>query len=196
MPDVRGRVAVTLLAALCMVLAGCDLHSGKSSSPSPSSSSAQGTGVPSPSIVATPTPAGVDWHSPTAVCNAFADTLLSGSPALEAQTDPIGRASKYVTHGYRQIFLATAPRLSAWNTWDDRGATQLVHTPMHYAGGKIGKDTRNWKYRVVARRVYPADSRGNPVDRTYGFVIYCTLVREQGEWRVEQHSQKSVEPGH
>jgi hypothetical protein len=120
--------------------------------------------------------------------------LFSGDPVTETQTDPIERAAKYVTSGYRKVYLDSAPRLSQWETWDDRGATQLVHTPMRYDGGKFFKDTRTRKYRVASRRVYPADSEGNPVGQTYGFVVYCTLVREQGHWRVDRHSQKGVEP--
>lgn len=150
--------------------------------------------MPSPSIVSTPTADDVDWSSPTAVCAAFADTLFSGNPTMEAQTDPIRRALPYISSGYQKTFLATAPRLSKWNLWRDRGATRLVHTPMRYVGGKFGKDTRNRKYRVVSRQVYPTDSQGNPVAQTYGFNIYCTLVREQGRWLVDQHSQTSVEP--
>jgi hypothetical protein len=195
-PGTRGRRAALVVVA-CVALGGCGLGDdggGRSPSPGSTASATQTTGAPSPSIVSTPTPAGVDWNSPAAVCGAFADTLFSGNPSAEGQTDPLQRAAKYVTGSYRQTFLATAPRLASWDTWSDRGATQLVHTPMRYVGGKFGKDTRKWKYRVVARRVYPADPEGNPLDRTYGFAIYCTLVQEQGHWRVEQHSQKSVQP--
>lgn len=191
MPGSSGRTAALVVVA-AVVLAGCDLGGG-GSSPSPTAS-AGGTVVPSPSIVSTPTPADVDWQSPQAVCDGFADTLFSGDPDVETQTDPIQRAAKYVTSGYRETFISTAPRLAQWDNWDEAGATQLVHTPMRYVGGKFGKDTRTRKYRVASRRVYPADSQGNPLGQTYGFVVYCTLVREQGHWRVDEHSQDSVDP--
>lgn len=189
MSPVGGRVAALVVMA-AVVLAGCGPGAG--SSPSPTAS--PGTGAPSPGVVATPTPDDVDWNSPDAVCGAFADTLFSGDPHLETQTEPIERAAKYVTSGYRETFISTAPRLAQWDDWDEAGATQLVHTPMRYVGDKFGKDTRTRKYRVASRRVYPADSEGNPLGQTYGFVVYCTLIREQGHWRVDEHSQDSVDP--
>ncbi|MBO0827922.1 MAG: hypothetical protein J2P24_09080 [Streptosporangiales bacterium] len=186
------RAALVVVAAVTVVVSGCGLGGGggSSSSPTPGKS----TGVPSPSIVSTPTPDHVDWNNPTAVCNAFADTLFSGDPDVETQTDPITRAAKFVTSGYRDTFVSSAPRLAQWDDWDQAGATQLVHTPVRYVGDKFGKDTRTRKYRVASRRVYPADPQGNPVGQTYGFVVYCTLVREQGHWRVADHSQDNVDP--
>lgn len=195
MPGACGRsAALAVVAAAAVALSGCGFGGGGGSSPSPTASPGQSTAAPSPSIVSTPTPADVDWNSPASVCNAFADTLFSGDPDVETQTDPIERAAKYVTSGYRDTFISSAPRLAQWDDWDEAGATQLVHTPMRYVGDKFGKDTRTRKYRVVSRRVYPADSEGNPVGQTYGFVVYCTLIREQGHWRVEEHSQDSVDP--
>lgn len=193
MSGARGlRAILVVMAVATMALVGCGTGGG--GSPSSSPTPGKSTGAPSPSIVSTPTPAGVDWNSPTAVCKAFADTLFSGDPDVETQTDPIERAAKYVTTGYRDAFIASAPRLAQWDDWDQAGATQLVHTPMRYVGDKFGKDTRTRKYRVSAMRVYPADSHGNPVGQTYGFVVYCTLVREQSHWRVDYHSQESVDP--
>jgi hypothetical protein len=183
-----------LVVVACVVLAGCGFGGHGSASSSPTASPGQSTTAPSPSIVSTPTPADVDWNSPAAVCGAFADTLFSGDPDVETQTDPIERAAKYVTSGYRETFISSAPRLAQWDTWDEAGATQLVHTSMRYVGDKFGKDTRTTKYRVASRRIYPADSQGNPVGQTYGFVVYCTLIREQDHWRVDKHSQDTVDP--
>lgn len=190
-----GQRLTALLAAGVAValLTGCGLFGGDDH-PSSTRSASTSTPAPSPSDSTTPQTGHVDYGSATAVCNAFTDTLFSGDPAVESQTDPIDRAGKYVTATYRETFLQTTPRLAHWQDWSDAGATEIIHTPIRYVGEKSGKDKRNRRYRVAARRIYPADSQGNPLGQTYGFVVYCTLIRDGTRWLVADSNQGSIDP--
>lgn len=195
----RGLVAGMTFA--CLLLGGCGFFDGTASgtaTPGNSATPSQATGTTNPSAAttagSTPSPADVDLSSASAVCNAFADSLFSGSPANEGQTEPLRRAAKYVAPSYQYQFLHTAPRLAHWHDWQDAGATQLLHYNQRYVGEKPEKGTKTRKYKAVARRVVPADEQGNPVGQTYAFVVYCTLVHEHGHWLVAGHAQQDIDP--
>lgn len=196
----RRLIAGAISAVLFVVVAaaGCGVFGDSGAESPPPRAHSTPASVPSTSDAATagatPDAGDVDLTDPSAVCDAFADTLFSGDPVTEDQNAPLRRATTYVSPRYQEQFLRDAPRLSDWDAWEKAGATQLLHMPARYVGEKPKQDTQNRQYRVAGRRVVPADSQGNPVGQTYGFVVYCTLVDVQGRWLVADHTQDAVDP--
>ncbi|MGH3095078.1 MAG: hypothetical protein ACRDMV_03660 [Streptosporangiales bacterium] len=194
----RNAGAAPAVALALVVLSGCGVfEDDRDATPTPTATAT--TAMPSAAPTSRPTgtviPAAkkVDYTNPSAVCNAFADTLFSGNPLAEDQLAPLRRAADYVSPEYKEAFLRHAPRLAQWHAWRGAGATRLVHTRLRYVGEKPDKGTRTRKHKAVSRRVVPIDAEGNPVGRTYGFVVYCTLDREQGRWLVSSHRQGEID---
>lgn len=195
-----------LLLALCVISStGCGVFGpspDESTTPTGRKAPLKSTATPNatatedpPGDVSTPRPRKADFTNSQAICDAFTDSLFSGNPEVEDQSAPVKRASRFTSSSYRKYFITGAPRLANWNTWREAGAKQLNHAKAKHLGDdKPPEDTRKTNYRLADRRVVPEDSAGNAVGGTYRFAVYCTLVRDHGDWLVDDHSQDEIDP--
>ncbi|MQA03540.1 MAG: hypothetical protein GEV07_12745 [Streptosporangiales bacterium] len=199
--SVRGIAAAVLVTAFVTGTTGCGIFGDgqEGNTPHPSirksgpTESVSNRPDKEPGAYSTPDPDDVDFTEPKAVCDAFTDSLFSGDPVHEGQTQPIARAAEYVTPDYEKPFLSNAPRLAHWEDWDDAGATQLRRIRLPSVVDDAPKDKQTRKYRAAARRVIPSDSEGNPVGQTITFRVYCTLDDVDGNWLVYDHSQEEID---
>lgn len=184
----RSTFAVVLVVGL---VAGCSPGGAEE----PAAEQSRQTARPTASAYAIPDPDEVDSADPQEVCDAFADTLLSGDPVTESQAAPVRRAAEYVSDDYRQSILDESPRLAGWNQWAAAGVRKLRRTRIP---GPQGQDppegNGRWQYRQAARRVVPLDERGNIAGETQTYVFYCTLVRGREGWSIAVHSQAEYDP--
>ncbi|GGM24034.1 hypothetical protein ACFFX1_10220 [Dactylosporangium sucinum] len=199
-PSARAAALATLLM---LVLAGCGGPPQPNGLSGPSGwpdllghTAADETGAPAaPSLAPTVSPPvepGFDYADSSEVCRRFLAALYSADTTRDrGPGDAYARASRYVT-GAMAGQSAAAEHDGRWATWVDHGArleTQLTA----YVDGEQMPDSTVAVYRAYRVTVTPvgADGWRGWSERS---LIYCTLHRDDGGWRVAGYDLYPVRP--
>jgi hypothetical protein len=171
--------AVAVAAALVLLLrpAGCDRQ--------PSAVNAEATPAPS---VSPPTDPSTDYRDPTTVCLRFAAAVYR----RDAGTDPSAqaayrRAMAYATGRLAAAVTAQPDRSDAqWSTWRaHRAATDPTVTNVVDADEQPADGVAD-AYRAAQVTLTPVGVDGwrGPTEVN---LVYCTLHRDSGGWRVAHY---------
>lgn len=180
----RGLVAA-LAAATTLIVGACG--SPPSISTLPRDSGASPSSIPEASLSVTDSlPPESARLSPRQVCHRFALLYL----AADTRTDPSPAAARrraaarYGTQHLQRLMAAPQPGDPRWPAWSARGV-HIETRVRPYAGEHppAGSATTQYAAAVVERTAVTATGTRS---RLATAIVYCTLVRTHGRWRVNE----------